>query len=120
MNHEERDDLWELLGQAKKPTVPPFFAQNVLREIRQQEREPAWRGLFGSLRGLLRSWQFGTLAACGLMVASFSLWQHSQQRGEMTRLAQAVSSSPDYAVISHLDELLAYEENSVWLDKPAY
>jgi len=32
-------------------------------------------------------------------------------------LAQQVSASPDYQVINHLDELLASEETSVWLDK---
>ncbi len=40
----ERDDdkqLWDLLGQAKTPpAASPFFARNILREIRQQ---PRWK-----------------------------------------------------------------------------
>jgi hypothetical protein len=42
------------------------------------------------------------------------------QNEQMTLLAQKVSASPDYDVISHLDELLDSEENSVWLDGRGY
>ena len=34
--------------------------------------------------------------------------------------AQEVSTSPDYLVISNLDELLDSERNSVWLEASAY
>jgi hypothetical protein len=35
-------------------------------------------------------------------------------------LAQEVSSSPDYQVISNLDELLDMEASSAWLDTSVY
>lgn len=31
----ENDELWDLLGHATQPEISPFFARNVLREIRQ-------------------------------------------------------------------------------------
>ena len=38
----ENDALWNLLGKASHPEASPFFARNVLREIRQSAK-PAWR-----------------------------------------------------------------------------
>jgi len=38
----ENDALWDLLGKASHREPSPFFARNVLREIRQSAK-PAWR-----------------------------------------------------------------------------
>jgi len=38
----ENDALWDLLGKASHRKASPFFARNVLREIRQSAK-PAWR-----------------------------------------------------------------------------
>lgn len=38
----ENDALWDLLGKASHRNASPFFARNVLREIRQSAK-PAWR-----------------------------------------------------------------------------
>lgn len=35
MKRDDDKELWDLLGQAAKPSVSPFFARNVLREIRK-------------------------------------------------------------------------------------
>ncbi len=58
MNHDDQDDLWKLLGQARPPRVSPFFSRNVLRAVREQQPEPRpnwlttlrshWRGLFAA------------------------------------------------------------------------
>ncbi len=37
----ENDALWSLLGKARHREASPFFARNVLREIRQSAK-PAW------------------------------------------------------------------------------
>ncbi|MDB6152739.1 MAG: hypothetical protein JWL90_1192 [Chthoniobacteraceae bacterium] len=115
MKNEEHDDLWQLLAKAKEPAVSPFFARNVLRAIRKQEK-PA--GLFDWLPRLR-----ALTAALGLLaitVAGISTLTRPNRNDQIAALAQEVSDSPDYTVISHLDELLAYEENSAWLDKPVY
>lgn len=121
MNTEEHDELWRLLGKAKEPSVSPMFSRNVLREVRElQEQRP------GVLAWLRRYWQIPLAAACSVIVA-FSLLSPkndiARQSAEPDRLlvmAERVSESPDYQVISHLDELLDSEENSVWLDQTVY
>lgn len=112
MNDDEHDDLWCLLGKAKAPKVSPFFSRNVLRAVREQEKERA--GVLAWLRG---RWRLATLAACASLLVSVGVWhQQSPQNDQMMRLAHQVSVSPDYQVIGHLDELLDTEENAVWLD----
>jgi len=120
MNTDEQDDLWRLLGQAKAPSVSPFFSRNVLRAIREEKQEkPSLLAWF--------NWRWVSLAAsvCVLVVASgvalhrpqVTLSQKTAPADPVMVLAQQVSTSPDYQVINHLDELLASEETSVWLDK---
>jgi xanthosine utilization system XapX-like protein len=115
MNTDDQDDLWRLLGHAKAPSVSPFFSRNVLRAIREEKQEKrsplAWV-----------NWRWLTLCAsvCVLVLASAMALRHPAppaQADPVTVLAQQVSSSPDYQVINHLDELLASEETSIWLEK---
>ena len=111
---DEKDALWTLLGQARAVPVSPFFSRNVLRALREERQEKPrvfvllrWRWLTAS------ACLCGVLAAGGLHVRQ----NRSAQAETVTLLAQQVSTSPDYQVINHLDELLASEETSVWLDK---
>ncbi len=118
MNTEdnERDDLWRLLGKAKEPRVSPFFDHNVLRALRQeaphQEPEPwAW--------GHLLRWRWLSMGALGATVLVFSQFQQPARNPALfssREMAQEVWSSPDLSVIGNLDELLASEEDSLWLD----
>ena len=116
MNTDEQDDLWRLLGKAKAPSVSPYFSRNVLRAIREEKQEKP------SLLAWL-NWRWLTVgaSACVLLVVSgVALRQpmsQPSQADQMTALAQEVSTSPDYQVINHLDELLASEETSIWLEK---
>ena len=115
MHHEENDDLWELLGKAAPARVSPFFSRNVLRAIR--EEQPARTGLFGWLRS---RWTVVAAGACAVLVAGVVLRPQPEPVDPLTSLAEHVSASPDYFVISNLDELLAAEESSVWLDHSVY
>jgi hypothetical protein len=109
----ERDDLWELLGKRKSPSVSPFFARNVLREIRaQQETRRA------PLAWLFRRWRIAVLATAGIVLLAVGIGIYKPQSPDQTAQPQ-LASSGDYEVIAHLDELLAYEQNSVWLDTPS-
>lgn len=112
MNTEERDELWALLGRAKTPAVSPFFSRNVLRAIREAAQE---RPGFGAW--LQRHWRAAAVSACAAAVAlGFALMHEARQPDPVVLLAQEVSVSPDYQVISNLDELLDSERNSVWLE----
>jgi hypothetical protein len=113
MNTEEQDDLWELLGRSKAPAPSPFFSRNVLRAIREEAQEKP-----GLLLWLRRHWQLAAVSACVVVAASFAVMQSpsEQQPDQVMLLAQEVSASPDYQVISNLDELLDSERNSIWLE----
>jgi hypothetical protein len=112
MNNEEQDDLWELLGRAKAPVASPFFSRNVLRAIREEEQEKP--GFFFWLRS---HWQVAAISTCAVAIAaSFAFVQQAHQPDPELVLAQEVSVSPDYQVISNLDELLDTERNSIWLE----
>lgn len=115
MNHEENDDLWKLLGKAKQTHGSPFFSRNVLREIRERRQEQP-----GVLAWLRMRWQLATLGAAALLVAGAGLFHHAAERHQISLIAQEVSASPDYYVISHLDELMDSAEDSVWLDNSVY
>ncbi|HEY3900649.1 MAG TPA: hypothetical protein VGM54_18720 [Chthoniobacter sp.] len=122
MKTDEQDDLWRLLGRAKEPSVSPFFSRNVLRAIREEKQETV--SLLARLFASSRHWRWALLSAsaCVLLVVSGLALRHASQppltqADQVTVLARQVSTSPDYQVINHLDELLASEETSVWLDK---
>jgi hypothetical protein len=120
-NPDEHDDLWHLLGKARQTRVSPFFARNVVREVRaQKQTEP---GLFALLR---RRWQFALTATAVAAVVAGAGWQYWEgdfsggSSDQLTAVARQLSDSPEYDVISDLDELIASEETSVWLEAPIY
>jgi hypothetical protein len=115
MNTEEHDDLWELLGKTKATNASPFFSRDVLRAIRESKPEAA--GLFVWLRA---RWKFAALGAGLAGVIAVATIEREERPDPLLVLASQVSSSPDYQVINHLDELLDSEQNSVWLEASAY
>lgn len=116
MNHDEKDDLWDLLGKAKPAKVSPFFSRDVLRVIRSQPPEKS-----GVISWLLSRWGLVAAGACALLVAALFLQPRAEEAVEsLDVLAHSVSSSPDYHVISNLDELLESQASSVWLDTSVY
>lgn len=115
-SNEEHYELWKLLGKARQPVISPFFSRNVLREVRALRQEKP-----GLIEGLRRRWRVAALATCGFALAAGAFFalpmaQQDGEEGQLLAFAESVSASPDYQVISHLDELLDSEENSVWLD----
>jgi hypothetical protein len=122
MNHpDEHDDLWHLLGKVRRTKVSPFFSRNVLREVRAQKQDEP--GFFALLQ---RRWQLALAATAVFAIIAVAGWQYRHadffngSSDQLTAIAQQVSDSPDYDVISDLDELIASEDNSVWLEGPAY
>jgi len=124
MNDEEHDDLWDLLGKARRPSVPPLFSRNVLREVRSMEQSRP--GVFAAASALFRSWfphwRMAMTSACaaGLAFGAFLMERdreaNLEEHRQIAAIAERVSASPDYQVINHLDELLDSEKDAVWLD----
>jgi hypothetical protein len=115
MEPEDDKELWDVLGRLPEPTLSPFFARNVLREIRQKpthfERLRNWF----SLRRLI-----GASAVAAVAVALALVTHHPGSRTASSSDSDVVAKidPQDYEVVADLDELIAWDENSVWEDKP--
>lgn len=115
MKREDDQELWDLLGKAGEPPAPsPFFARNVLREIR---RQPAWRERLApwlSWRRLIPA----TAVAAAVAAATLSLQNPGSVAPEAEPLPEAVAQLDeiDFEVVADLDNLLAMEEDSLWTD----
>ncbi|MEY2562514.1 MAG: hypothetical protein QOH88_707 [Verrucomicrobiota bacterium] len=112
MDRDDDKKLWDLLGHAAEPKVSPFFARNVIREVRQPARAKAARGWFG-FRGLI--------PATGLAIAlALAVFLRSQApvapAPESQSDAPALVSAQDYEMIADLDDLLASDDNTSWDD----
>jgi hypothetical protein len=106
MKRDDDSELWDLLGQAAEPKISPFFARNVLREIRQPDRWSTLRGWFNLRRA--------TGLAAALIVAVF-LRMHTSVSPltDPSPDALATADAQDYEVIADLDDLLASDDNSL-------
>ena len=114
---DENDDLSRLLGRAKLPVVSPFFSRNVIREVRGVRRENP--GLLAMLRRHWRLTATAAVAGCIMAIAGSQFIgsnRHNGQIDSLMAITEQVSDSADFYVINDLDDLLASEENSVWLD----
>lgn len=111
-------ELWDLLGKADRPTpVSPFFARNVLREVRLAEARKADSGAAGFLKGLLARWRMitggATVAAALALAATLAL--HAPHDPATPGTAQVTTTAAyDAEIITQLDELL--DDDSIWLD----
>jgi hypothetical protein len=116
-NMEPQDDkeLWDVLGRLPEPTLSPFFARNVLRKIRQEptrfERVRKWF----SAKKLV-----GASAVAAVVVALTLVTHHPGPRTASSLDSDVVAKidPQDYDVVADLDELIAWDENNVWDEKP--
>jgi len=117
-NMEPQDDkeLWDVLGRLPEPTVSPFFARNVLRKIRQEpSRFERVRNWF-SVRKVV-----GASAVAAVFVAVALVTHYPGPRTTSSSDSDAVVAKidpQDYDVVADLDALIAWDENTVWEDRP--
>ena len=116
-NMEPQDDkeLWDVLGRLPEPALSPFFARNVLRKIRQ---EPAH---FERVRNWLSARKIvGVSAVAAVVVALALLTHYPAQRTTSSSESDVVAKidPQDYDVVADLDALIAWDENTVWQDRP--
>ena len=111
MKREDDQELWDLLGKASQPTLSPFFARNVVRQVRQ---EPDWRERLGSWLHPRRLIPASAVAlALVATVISVRLPGSSQET-----LPEPVAQlePQDYEIVADLDDLIAWEEDGLWDD----
>jgi hypothetical protein len=115
MERQDDKELWDILSRVPGPKLSPFFARNVLRKIRQEatplERARNWF----SLRRLVAA------SAVAVIVVGMAIATHhpAPQTASSNDLDVVAKVDPqDYDVVADLDELIAWDENSVWDEKP--
>ncbi len=111
MKREDDQDLWDLLGRTAEPKLSPFFARNVLRQVRQEpsgfQRARKWV----SLRRLIPASALA-IVVIGVAVATHHPVSQKSPASEPDVVAKI--DPQDYEVVADLDELLAVDENSLW------
>ena len=123
MDHNEHDEVWDLLGKAPERKASPFFANKVMHAI---HREPE-RITF---RAWLRRWWWTPVAAgaCAAVAVFAILKDSAPPQAPASALAKTEAPAPAdplaemVVVIADTDEfeatlsdLVATEDHSVWL-----
>jgi len=115
MEPEDDKELWDVLGRLPEPALSPFFARNVLRKIRQGPAR------FDRVRNWVNAHKLVGASAVAAVVVALALvthypGPHSASSGDLDVVAKV--DPQDYDVVADLDELIAWDENSVWEEKP--
>jgi hypothetical protein len=113
MKREDDQELWDLLGKAAAPALSPFFARNVVRQVREETQSR--HNLFTWLRPRI----LVPTAAFALAVAFAGI---TLQRGvndptqdNLTAALGAIDPQ-DFEVVADLDDLIAMEDDNLWDD----
>jgi len=115
MDRQDDNELWDILGRVPEPTLSTFFTRNVLRKIRQETTGVGRARNWFSLRRLVAA------SAVAVVVVGMAIATHHpvSQRASSSDLGAVAKVDPqDYDVVADLDELIAWDENSVWEEKP--
>jgi hypothetical protein len=108
MKREDDEKLWDLLGRSAEPQISPFFARNVLREIREGEGKSRVGG-----------WLQWLVPAAGVAVAIIAALflrvqtpdpNYSDPRTD----ALALIESQDSELIADLDDLIESDDTNSW------
>ncbi|MBV9489280.1 MAG: hypothetical protein JO069_06080 [Verrucomicrobia bacterium] len=116
MKDPEQDELWALLGKARKVEPSAFFAARVLATVRQVDARR---------RGFWQNWiSFGLPGAAAGALAVFLTFlalpaHHTKKVVESKPIVISQAEPSDVEVIADLDYDMASEESSVWLDSSA-
>ena len=115
MEPEDDKQLWDILGRVPKPTLSPFFARNVVRNIRQEATRFEWSRNWFSLRRLVAA-SAVAIVVVGMAIATHHPTSKTASADDLDVVAKI--DPQDYDAVADLDELITWDENSVWEDKP--
>ena len=131
MKREDDQELWDFLGKSSAPTLSPFFARNVVRQVRQERRPSAFSWLrprvlvpsaavaLAVVAGLLSVNRPATdsIGASDTTVASSTAVTNDAVAADEVPITVAQLDPRDFEVVADLDNLLAFEEEeSLWED----
>jgi hypothetical protein len=115
MEREDDQKLWDLLGRSAEPKLSPFFARNLVRKVRQEAGHVEWTQAWFSLRRLVAA-SVVAIIAIGMAIATHRLGPHKPLESEPDVVAKI--DPRDYDVVADLDELITWDDNSLWDEKP--
>ncbi len=108
MKREDDEKLWDLLGQAAEPKISPFFARNVLREIRKPAGWANLREWFTVRRLIPAASLVVALIAVVFLLDANVFGSSADPESEML----ATMNAQDYEVMADLDDLLASDDSN--------
>lgn len=108
MKRGDDEKLWDLLGRSAQPEVSPFFARNVLRQVRESES-----------RSRLGGWLQWLVPAAGVavaIIAALFLRVHAPEQNYSDSRTETLSliESQDSELIADLDDLIEPDDNNSW------
>ena len=108
MERKDDEKLWDLLGRSAEPKVSPFFARNVLREVRESESKARVGG-----------WLQWLVPAAGVAVAIIAALFLRVQTPDPNYAESQVDpltfiESQDSELLADLDVLIEADENNSW------
>ena len=115
MDRGDDKELWDILGRVPETALSPFFARNVVRSVRQEATR------FGRIRSWFNWRRLAAASAVVIVAIGVAVATHHPipQRAATNDPDVVAKIDPqDYDVVADLDELIAWDENSVWEDKP--
>src|SRR6476660_5181545 len=116
MERQDDKELWDILGRVPEPTLSPFFARNVLRKIRQDATRLDRARNWFNLRRLVAA-SAVAIVVVGMAIATHHPVSRTTSANDLDVVAKI--DPQDYDVVADLDELIAWDENNVWEEKPA-
>ena len=115
MERQDDKELWDILGRLPEPAVSPFFARNVLRKIRHDATRLDRARNWFSLRRLVAA-SAVAIVVIGMAIATHHPVSRTTSANDLDVVAKI--DPQDYDVVADLDELIAWDENTVWEEKP--
>ncbi len=113
MNRDDDKELWDLLGKGAEPKISPFFARNVVREIRQSSGHAQFR------RWLNLRWLLPSVSVAMAIMAAIVFLRTPASMSNLARHdvgAAVEASASDSELMADMDDLLASDDNNSWID----
>ena len=108
MKREDDPKLWDLLGHSPEPTASPFFARNIVREVRALGAAGSVRRWF-SIRKLVPAATVA-MALIAVLVLQRETPMVNGTDGEADFFANV--DPQDYELVADLNDLLSADDNA--------
>ena len=107
MNRDEDPQLWDLLGQCKRPAASPFFSRDVLRAVRNESQNRSGFAGWFSVRRLVPA--LSAAAAVVIAAFTFQALHHHRHRASQQGLASAEVQEAE--LVADLDVLVSDDDS---------